>query len=68
MVDKNNTVRSRNIIVKQRLPDIYVVDAGLSKDDRILLEGVQNVKDDDKIQYKYIEPEKVISNLQLIRQ
>lgn len=68
VVDKNNTVRSRNIIVKQRLPDIYVVDAGLSKDDRILLEGVQNVKDDEKIQYKYIEPEKVISNLQLIRQ
>jgi membrane fusion protein (multidrug efflux system) len=67
VVDKNNVVKSRAIIIKNRLPEIYVVD-GVSDGDKILLDGVQNVKDDDKIEYKYIEPGNVISNLQLIKQ
>jgi len=68
VVDKNNVVKSRNITIKHRLPDIYVVDEGLADGDKILLEGVQNVKDDDKIEYKYVEPGNVIFNLQLIKQ
>ena len=67
VVDKNNVVRSKGITVKASLPDLYVVDKGLCEDDRILLEGVQNVKDDDKIQYAFVEPRRVINNLQLIR-
>jgi membrane fusion protein (multidrug efflux system) len=67
VVDKNNIVKSRNIIIKNVLPDLYIVD-GLSVDDKILLEGVQNAKDDDKIEYKYLDPENVISGLQLIKQ
>lgn len=68
VVDKNNIVKSRNITIKNRLSNIYAVDSGLLDGDKILLEGVQNVKDDDKIAYKYIEPGDVISNLQLIKQ
>lgn len=68
VVDKNGVVHSRNINVKMRLPDIYVTDGGLSAGDQVLLEGVQNVKDDDKIEYKYEEPSKVIAGLQLIKQ
>jgi membrane fusion protein (multidrug efflux system) len=68
VVDKNNQVKSRNITIKNRLSDIYVVDGGLSEGDKIVLEGVQNVKDDDKIEFKYIEPRNVIANLQLIKQ
>jgi membrane fusion protein (multidrug efflux system) len=67
VVDKNNIVKSRNITIKNVLPDLYVVD-GLSEDDKILLEGVQNAKDDDKIEYKYVDPKSVISGLQLIKQ
>ncbi|MEI8059266.1 MAG: efflux RND transporter periplasmic adaptor subunit, partial [Ferruginibacter sp.] len=68
VVDKNNVVKSRNITIKNRLNDIYVVDTGLAADDKILLEGVQNVKDDDKIEFKYVDPANVISGLQLIKQ
>lgn len=68
VVDKNNVVKSRSINIKNRLNDIYVVDNGLAATDKILLEGVQKVKDDDTIEYKYIEPQNVISNLQLIKQ
>lgn len=68
VVDKNNMIKSRNITIKNTMPDLYVVDSGLSENDRILLEGVQTVKDDDKIEYKYQQPKEVIANLQLIKQ
>lgn len=68
VVDNNGVLHSRNINVKMRLPDIYVTDSGLSAGDHILLEGVQNVKDDDKIGFKYEEPSKVMAGLQLIKQ
>jgi membrane fusion protein (multidrug efflux system) len=68
VVDKDNKVKSRNITIKYRLSNIYVIDSGLSDGDKILLEGVQNVNDDDKIQYKYVDPKETLSTLQLIKQ
>lgn len=67
VVDKNNTVRSRNISVKNSMPDLYVVNAGLSQGDRIILDGVQNVRDDDRVHFRFIDPANVIASLQLIR-
>jgi len=65
VVDKNGVVRSRNISISSRMPDLYVVGNTLSENDKILLEGVQKVKDDDKIKYEFIAPKEVISRLQL---
>lgn len=67
VVDKDNTVKSRNITIKSRLPDLYVVDSGLSEGDKILLEGVQNVRDDEKIEYTFVDPRTTMSHLQLIK-
>jgi membrane fusion protein (multidrug efflux system) len=41
------------------------VKSGLSATDKILLEGVQKAKDDDKIEYVYQKPEEVLANLKL---
>lgn len=65
IVDKNNVVHSRNIAIAARMPDVFVVQSGLTADDRILLEGVQKAKDDDKITYEYEKPEEVITHLKL---
>src|SRR6478735_5333621 len=65
VIDKNNIVKSKNITVIGQLPDLYVVESGLSDGDRILLEGVQKVKDDDKITYEFLAPQEVISHLRL---
>jgi len=67
VVDKDDKVSSRNIIIKSKLPNLYILESGLEEGDKIVLEGVQNVRDDDKIKYKYIEPKDVIYNLQLIK-
>ena len=65
VVDKNGTVKSRNIKVAYELPDIYVVASGLTTSDKILLEGVQKVKDDQKVKVKFEDPKKVLSSLKL---
>ncbi|MDR7211419.1 efflux RND transporter periplasmic adaptor subunit [Flavobacterium piscis] len=65
VVNKKNVLISKEITVTGEMPDLYVVTSGISENDRILLDGVQKVKDDDKITYSYIAPQKVIHNLRL---
>jgi len=65
VVDDKNVVHSRNITIKGEMPDIYVVESGIGENDKIMLEGVQKVKEDDKIQYQFAKPEEVMSHLKL---
>lgn len=65
VVDNRNMVHSRNITISGEMPDLYVVGSGLSIGDKILLEGVQKVKDDDKITFKFQNPQEVIKQLRL---
>ena len=65
VIDKNNVVKARNIKVRGSMPDLYVVESGILENDRILLEGVQKVKEDDKIKYEYLQPAEVIAHLRL---
>ncbi|SHE79602.1 efflux RND transporter periplasmic adaptor subunit [Pedobacter caeni] len=65
VVGKDQVVHSRNITVAAEMPDMYVVSSGLSERDNILLEGVQKVKDDEKIRSEHIEAKEVLSHLRL---
>lgn len=65
VVDKNNVVHSKNITVSAEMPDLYIVSEGLNVNDKILLEGVQKVKDDDKIEYKFSKPQDILEHLRL---
>ncbi|WP_409515125.1 efflux RND transporter periplasmic adaptor subunit [Chryseobacterium oranimense] len=65
VVDKNGVAKSKNIKVAYELPDVYVVASGLAAGDKILLEGVQKVKDDQKVQTKAQDPKKVLQSLKL---
>lgn len=68
VVDNNNVVKSRNIIVKQQLPNIYIIQSGLSENDKILIDGIQTVKENDKIKPKLVPSEQIFSQLELIKQ
>ncbi len=48
-VDKNNTVQVKSVVPKIRLTNFYVIASGLSTTDHIIYEGVQRVKEGDKI-------------------
>jgi membrane fusion protein (multidrug efflux system) len=65
VVDSKNVVRSKEITIMGEMPDLYVVKSGISETDKILLEGVQKVKDEDKIEYDFHKPGDVISQLRL---
>ncbi|MEZ6064399.1 MAG: efflux RND transporter periplasmic adaptor subunit [Planctomycetaceae bacterium] len=63
VVDKDNVVRQREITVQKELEDLYVVSAGLTADDRIIFEGVRQVRDGDKIEFEYREPDQILGSL-----
>jgi membrane fusion protein (multidrug efflux system) len=65
VIDKNGIAKSKNIKVAYELPDIYVVASGISSDEKILLEGVQKVKDDQKVKVKFQDPKKILQTLKL---
>lgn len=65
VIDKNGVAKSKEIKIGGELPDIYVVSSGLQQGDKIVLDGVQKVKDDDKIKFSFIAPKEVLNQLQL---
>ena len=65
VVDGNGKLKSRELTITGELPDLYVVRSGLTANDKILLDGVQKAKDDDKIKYTYLNPKAVIASLKL---
>lgn len=65
VVDENNVIHSRKITVSQELTNIYVIAEGLSENDKILIDGLRTVKNEDKIKYDLIAPEKVMASLDL---
>jgi membrane fusion protein (multidrug efflux system) len=65
VVGNNGVVRSQNITIAGQMPDLYIVSGGLSVSDKILVDGVQKVKDDDKITTEYRAPREIFSKLQL---
>lgn len=49
VVEKDSTVQVRKITPLLRLPHLFVVESGLFASDKVLYEGVQKVKEGDKI-------------------
>lgn len=65
VIDKDNKVKSREITVAAELPHIFIVSKGLKENDKILLEGLRQVEENEKIEYKFLKPDSVISHLSL---
>lgn len=65
VIDKDNKIKSREITVAAELPHIFIVSNGLQENDKILLEGLRQVEENQKIEYKFLKPDSVISNLSL---
>lgn len=65
VVDKDNVVHSREITIASEMPDLYVIKSGLAENERILLEGIRKVKDNEKITYKYEDPKTVLPKLRV---
>jgi membrane fusion protein (multidrug efflux system) len=65
IVDKNNVVKSRMITVGAEMPHLFVVTGGLAENERILLEGLRRVREDQKIDAEFEEPAEALAHLDL---
>lgn len=63
VVDKDNVVHQRDIEIEGEQDDIFVLKGGLKEGEKIILEGIRQVKDGDKIKYDFRDPQEVLSNL-----
>lgn len=65
VIDEDNTVRSRQITITAEMPHLYAVGDGLAEGDKILLDGLRLVRENEKIHYKLVAPHDAISHLEL---
>lgn len=63
VVDKDEVAHQREIEVENELDDIFVVKSGVGADDKIVLEGIRQVRDGDKVEYEDRRPEEVVAQL-----
>ena len=63
VVDKDDVAHQREIGVQNEMDDIYVIEKGLDVSDRIVLEGMRQVRDGDTVEYEDRQPEQVAANL-----
>ncbi|NCX95668.1 MAG: efflux RND transporter periplasmic adaptor subunit [Chitinophagia bacterium] len=65
VVGNDNRVMSKEITISADMEDVYVVSSGLSETDKILLEGLRKVKDNDVIAYEYKDPKTLLGKLKV---
>jgi membrane fusion protein (multidrug efflux system) len=65
VVDNEDIVRQREITLAAEMPDLYVIKDGLRADERILLEGIRKVRNNEKIAFDFHEPRQVIAHLRV---
>jgi membrane fusion protein (multidrug efflux system) len=63
VVDKNNTVHTRNIETLYRLPHLFVISKGLKEGDLLIYEGIQNAKDGMTIVPQLVNMQNIIKLL-----
>lgn len=63
VVDESNVIHQREISIHSESDDIFVVERGLSVGERIILEGIRQVRDGDKVEFEQLDPHEVLGNL-----
>ncbi|MCB0802734.1 MAG: efflux RND transporter periplasmic adaptor subunit [Flavobacteriales bacterium] len=65
VVDEENVVHTREIKIGAEMPHLFAVSKGLKEGDKILLEGLRKVRNNEEIDVEYEKPEDVITHLEL---
>ncbi|WP_339748707.1 efflux RND transporter periplasmic adaptor subunit [uncultured Rubinisphaera sp.] len=63
VVDEDKVIHQREIEIETEQDDIFVIKEGLAAGEKIVLEGVRQVRDGDKVDYEYQAPEEVLGSL-----
>jgi membrane fusion protein (multidrug efflux system) len=64
VVDKDGVAHQREIVIQNELDDIFVVKSGLGVNDQIVLEGVRQIHDGQKMeQHEFRKPDVALANM-----
>jgi membrane fusion protein (multidrug efflux system) len=63
VVGEDNVVHQRDITIRSAQDDIFVIEQGLKENDKIILEGIRQVRDGDKIEYEFRAAGEVLGDL-----
>jgi membrane fusion protein (multidrug efflux system) len=63
VIDKDDVAHQREIEISYEMDDIFVIEKGLDVNDKIVLEGVRQVRDGDKVEFEFRKPEEALKNL-----
>ena len=60
---KHGVVRQREIVILNELDDIFLIKEGLGVNDKIVLEGIRQVRDGEEVEYEFQSPEQALKQL-----
>jgi membrane fusion protein (multidrug efflux system) len=63
VVNKDNVIKTREITTGIEMPHLYVVTEGLQENDKILVEGLRKVKNNQKIEYDFLGQKVILADL-----
>ena len=66
IVDEKGVITSSQITIAQEVSHLYIVASGLKPTDKILLEGLGKVKNNEKIKYNFVSLEKELAGIKNI--
>jgi membrane fusion protein (multidrug efflux system) len=62
VVDDDHVVHQRDIKTQSEQDDIFIIEDGLHENDKIIFEGIRQVRDGEKIEYEFRAPEDILGN------
>ena len=60
---EHGVVRQREIVILNELDDIFLIKEGLGVNDKIVLEGIRQVRDGEEVEYEFQSPEQALKQL-----
>lgn len=63
VVGDDHVVHPQEIKVKKELEDVFVIDGGLTENDKIVFEGIRQVRDGEKVEYDFVAPTEILAHL-----
>ncbi|HEY1083919.1 MAG TPA: efflux RND transporter periplasmic adaptor subunit [Prosthecobacter sp.] len=65
LVGKDGVLTQQRIHISEEVEDLFIVSKGLTQDDQIVIEGLQQAKSGEKAEYEFEEPEEAFKHLKL---
>lgn len=65
VIDKDNVAHQKEVTIAGEMPDLYAIKDGLTPNDKIIIEGIRKVKNNEKIKFEYQDPKTVMANLKV---